>query len=291
MRSHLIILTLGVQFFSYAAETISQSHIQNNALTRKRVVVIIASYNNEDNYERNLTMLLAQECPDCDFVALYFEDASTDNTYELVKAFLEKHDIHHRVSLIHNETNQGSLANIVSGIAWCRNSDIIICYDGDDFFPHIHVIDSINKIYSDPTIVATYGQYAEFPSCRLGYCKEVSSAVIDANGWRDLPLPLPTSHPKTFYAGIAKQIKCEDYLYQGKFFPTAGDLAFFWPILEMAGHYAKFIPEVLYVYRETDLNDYKVRFPLQMDCFHYLKNKERYQPLPLAELHNLIYDT
>ena len=262
--------------------------ITHQPSSQKRIVVIIASFNNADNYERNLTMLLAQQCEGFDFVALYFEDASTDNTFELVKAFLEKYDHKHRVHLIHNEANQGSLANTWRGIWWCNNNDIVVTYDGDDFFPHEHVLATINRVYSDPKVFATFGQYAEFPSCRLGHCREIPPTTIDANGWRDLPLPLPTSHLRTFYAGLAKQIALKDLLYQGTFLSTAADLAFFWPVLEMAGHHTKFISDVLYVYRETELNDYKLRFPLQLTLLNYMRKKEKYRPLSYERLQQLI---
>lgn len=289
-------LNFFVQFYSMARDFLSpiqstEQNLHNNQPTKKkRIVVIIASYNNEKYYEQNLTMLLAQQCTDFDFVALYFEDASSDNTFQLVKEFLAKYDIHHRVIVIHNETNRGSLANIIRGIYWCKNSDIVVCYDGDDFFPHTHVLEYISNVYADPKTCATFGQYVEFPSKHLGHCREIAHDIIDANGWRDIPLPLATSHPKTFYAGLAKQIKIEDYQFEGKFLPASGDLALFWPILEMAGHYAKFIPEILYVYRETELNDYKIRLPLQLQCYQFLRHKERYKPLSLEEIQQIITD-
>jgi len=38
----------------------------------------------------------------------------------------------------------------------------------------------------------------------------------------------------------------------------AGDLAYMWPIVEMAGNHSRFISEVLYVYNVvTPLNDIK----------------------------------
>jgi glycosyltransferase involved in cell wall biosynthesis len=257
---------------------------------KKRIVVIIASYNNAAYYEQNLVMLLAQNCPDFEFIALYFEDASTDNTYELVKTFLEKYDIHHRVHLIHNDNNRGSLANTMCGILWCKNSDIVVCYDGDDFFPHTHVLEHIHNLYKDPTTCATYGQYMEFPSNRLGNCRQVPSEVINANGWRDFPLPLATSHLRTFYAGLGKQISFEDLYYNNKLLSTSCDLGFFWPILEMCGHYAKFVPEILYVYRETDINDYKLRLPLMIEIYKYMQQKKRYTPLSLEEIQKIIAD-
>ena len=118
------------------------------------------------------------------------------------------------------------------------------------------------------------------PTNTLGHCRPVGQNIVDENLWRYLALPLPTTHLRTFRACLFKQILLQDLIDNGAFLPTAGDIAFFWPILEMAGKHVRFIKDVLYVYNTAnDLNDYKVRLQQQLYYFNFLRNKKSYTPL------------
>jgi hypothetical protein len=57
-------------------------------------------------------------------------------------------------------------------------------------------------------------------------------------------------------------------------------MAIMFPMLEMAskGH-IEFIPEVLYTYRRTAINEDKVRFKDQRFCDGYIRRLNKYQPL------------
>jgi hypothetical protein len=52
------------------------------------------------------------------------------------------------------------------------------------------------------------------------------------------------------------------------------------PMLEMSGHRAKFIPDVLYTYNAANLiNDAKVNRPLQQQCAMAIRRQQRYERL------------
>jgi hypothetical protein len=60
----------------------------------------------------------------------------------------------------------------------------------------------------------------------------------------------------------------------------AWDQALMLPMLEMSGHRAKFIPEVLYTYNAANpINDAKVNRPLQQQCATAIRRQTRYNRL------------
>jgi len=248
------------------------------AFEEEQIVIVVPSYNTREWAERNIASILLQDYKN--FTVLYYVDCSNDGSFELIKKFLEPYDVDHRVTLIYNEIRKGALANHWDAVHRCKDNCIIVHLDGDDWFADRTVLKRINQEYADPNVWVTYGQYVEYPHNTLGHCKPVAQNIINENLWRYLPLPLPTTHLRTFRACLFKQILLQDLIDNGAFLPTAGDIAFFWPILEMAGKHVRFIKDILYVYNTAnDLNDYKVRLQQQMYYFNKIRNKKRYEPL------------
>ena len=150
--------------------------------------------------------------------------------------------------------------------------------DGDDWLAHPNVLALLNKVYHDPQVWMTYGQFEIYPTKKRGNCKQVPTGVIKNNSFREYRWK--TSHLRTHYARLFKSIKREDLMYQNTFCPKSGDLALMFPMLEMAGFHAKFIPDILYIYnRATVLNDDKLNHELQVKIEQYIRAKPKYQPL------------
>ncbi len=251
------------------------------ALEEQKIVVVIPSYNNKEWAERNIVSCLSQKYDN--YTVLYYVDCSDDGSYECIQELLALYDTDHRVTLIHNDIRKGALANHWDAVHRCDDTTIIVHCDGDDWLAHNEVLQRVNEVYADPEVWVTYGQYREYPANTLGHCRSLPSRVIEQNIWRYLSLPLPTTHLRTFRACLFKQILLQDLIHNGTFLPTAGDIAFFWPILEMAGKHVRFIHEVLYAYNiDTDINDFKVRLEQQLFYFNFLRKKKCYEPL--AEL-------
>ena len=76
-------------------------------------------------------------------------------------------------------------------------------------------------------------------------------------------------------------IKKEDLLFQGHFFPMAGDMAFMFPMLEMAslGH-IRMIDDILYIYNiRNPLNDMRVSFNALEFLGLVIREKPAYTPI------------
>lgn len=244
-----------------------------NVLEEKHFVIVTASYNNKDWYRWNLDSLVNQNYKN--YRIIYIDDFSTDGTADLVAEYIKEHNLEDRITLIINTERQGALKNHYDAIHSCQDSDIIINVDGDDALAHSMVLNYMNRVYANPGIWLTYGQFMEMPSKNIGFCHAMPSHVImhnDFRGYGDTP-----SHMRTFYAGLYKKIKKEDLMIDGQFFDMDADIATMFPMIEMARDHFKFISKVVYLYNgENPINDHKKSKGRQRELDLYIRSLPRY---------------
>lgn len=248
-----------------------------NETGERHIVVIIASYNNMLYYRQNLDSVFDQSYSN--YHIIYVDDCSTDGTYESVAAYIYNHKMEDKVLLIHNNERYGALYNQYHAIHRCKDTDLAIILDGDDSLHDNQVFTYINSVYKDPTIWLTYGQFMVYPSKAMGWCIAMPEHVVQRNGFREYGY-IP-GHLRTFYAGLFKQIKKEDLMYEGDFFRMTGDIAVMFPMIEMArqGHF-QFISKVLMVYNDANpINNYKVGKGLERQLDLEIRNREKYKPI------------
>lgn len=243
-------------------------------------VIVVPSFNNEKFCEKNLESIFSQEYSN--YRVIYIEDASTDRTREIVSQYIEKKMVRDKCKLIQNEKNLGALENIYNAVHMCRNDEIVLICDGDDWLASSHVLRHLNEAYNNRKVWMTYGQYIEYPAYqrgdKVGICKPVDLYTLKKGTLRHKDWV--TSHLRTFYAGLFKKIKKSDLQFEGKFFPTTADLAMMFPMLEMARSHAYFVNEILYVYNYTNpLNDNVIRREKQQFYEKYIRSLPVYQKL------------
>jgi glycosyltransferase involved in cell wall biosynthesis len=245
----------------------------------KKIAVIIASYNNRQWYERNLSTVVAQDYHD--FRVIYVDDCSSDGTGELVEQFISDHNSGNLIHFIRNPIRLGALQNQYKAIHMCDDDEIVILLDGDDWFAHNGVLKKIDEVYANSACWMTYGQYRSWPDKdnMIGYSKEIPFEIIETNNFRDKEWC--SSHLRSFYAWLFKLIKIEDLISPcGTFYNMASDQAIMFPMLEMSGYRAKFISEVLYIYNEANpINDCKVNRPLQRSLETVIRTQKPYDRL------------
>ncbi|MBS0604953.1 MAG: glycosyltransferase family 2 protein [Verrucomicrobia bacterium] len=273
----LALITIFLAAFKFRDAPLQKEPSQSaNASGEKAIVVVIPSYNNKEWYQRNLDSVLSQNYHN--FRVIYIDDASPDGTGNLVKAYIKKKNEQKRVTLVQNSKRIGALGNVYKGIWMCAPDEIVANLDGDDWFKDENVLAKLNQVYSDPNVWVTYGQFVYYPCGTPGWAAEVPPEIIEQNAFRDYKWV--TTALRTFYAGLFHKIKIDDLLYNGEFFRMAGDLAYMWPILEMAGIHSRFIPDVLYVYNvDTPINDIKTDPTHQLNLGFETRAKPRYSPI------------
>jgi len=260
----------------FPSRTIARkSYSSSFALTNnKKFVIVIPSYNNQKWCEQNINSALNQEYGR--FRVIFTDDCSTDGTFEKVSAAVNASEKSNKCTLIKNTTRKGALQNLYEMIHSCDDDEIILTLDGDDWFPHNNVLSKLRDIYSQfGDVWMTYGQYQNYPDGGIGIAQPYPTNIVDSNSFRSYQWC--ASHLRTFYAWLFKNIKKEDFLYNGNFFPMTWDMVMMFPMLEMAGTHAKFNGDILYMYNlENPINDHKVNVQLQQDLDRYVRKMPKY---------------
>jgi len=249
-------------------------------VVERPIVLIITSYNNSQWYQKNLDSVFEQNYDNWRIV--YIDDVSPDGTGELVEKYLKNSEFSDKVTFVKNKRRKLKMENFYYAVHnYCSDEEIVIDLDGDDWLAHPGVLSIINKEYANPSVWLTYGTYKVWPNpvCEV-HCKTIPQKIINTGDYRNYSWV--TSQLRTFYAWLFKRILPEDLMFRGKFVSMASDLAYMFPMLEMAGGRFKFIREVLYIYnRANPINDNKVNKRLQSSLTRAIRGKKRYKKLQI----------
>jgi len=241
----------------------------------KSFVIVTASYNNKDWYQKNLDSVVNQTYDN--WRMIYINDRSTDETGVLVHSYIQDYGLKNKIKLINNSFRRGHLANQYYAIHTCQKDEIIIILDGDDWLANNEVLSYLNEVYQDPNVWLTYGQFWYFKKNKEGVCHPVPDSVLRNNAFRDHPAWI-FSHLRSFYAGLFHMIKLGDLLFERQFFPMAADAATMFPMVEMAAERALFISRILYIYNDDNpLSFYNQNKELQQKISHKIRGKQKYQ--------------
>ncbi len=242
---------------------------------QKPLIIITASYNNA-SWTKQYVKSLAQQTYQ-NWMVIYIDDHSTDDTVILMQQLISEYQLESHFILVQNTERMGHLCNQYSAIHSCPQDTIIVILDGDDWFADAQALQIINAAYADGNTWLTYGQFWYLAKNKKGLCKPIPDHVIAANTIRQISWR--TSHPRTFYAGLFRLIALEDLLYEGYFYPKCADVATMFPMIEMAGKHIQFIPEILYVYNDSNPISYHHDPTQQRALESYLRARPRYGPL------------
>lgn len=260
----------------FSAIVFHPSPQQEFAAHEKHIVIVTASYNNLLWYEGSLASALWQNYKN--FEIILTDDCSPDGTGDLIEAYLRKHDIPCKVTLVKNNQRCGALQNIYRAISWCKDTDIIAVLDGDDRLAHPNVLAMLNEVYANPDIWMTHGRLQLASTGTTWHWQEsIPKEFINNNTLRSYYTI--ASHLRTFYAGLFRKIKVKDLLYEGYFLPVAQDVAWAIPMMELCAHHHAYIDTVTYLYNDvTPLMDAKVNRELQLSLEQWIRAKPAYTP-------------
>ena len=239
--------------------------------------IIIPLYNVEKWIKICLRSIKAQTYKN--FHCIIMDDLSTDNSVEIIKKEIEGDD---KFLLNINKEKAFALKNIYDAINLSNPSDddIIITVDGDDWLANKDVLSCLNEFYSKEDCWVTYGSYAEYPDSKRGkFAKQIPQYVIDSDSYRQHEWC--SSHLRTFKYHLWGKIKKQDLLdSEGNFYCMAWDLAFMFPMLEMAGVKSHYIKDILYIYNMSNpLNDHKIDNAYQQQLEREIRSKKKYETL------------
>lgn len=245
----------------------------------KKFVIVIPSYKNEQWCERNIRSTLTQNYTN--YRVIFTDDCSPDNTFNKVTEIVNGHPNANKVTLIRNTERKGALANLYNMIHSCRDDEIILTLDGDDWLAHENVLQKLNQVYSSGEVWMTYGQYKNSTDGAHGCAQQYPDHIINGNAFRGHIWS--ASHLRTFYTWLFKKINKDDLMLDGNFYVMTWDFAIMFPMLEMAGPRSRFLSDILYIYNlENPINDHKVNVQMQQNLDRLIRSKPRYEKLASA---------
>lgn len=219
----------------------------------KSFVFIIPSYNNKRWYKWNLDSIFNQVYPY--WRIIYIDDASTDNTSELVKDYVKQKGFEKKFKLIKKKENTKQAHSRLLGYKECQDDEICCMVDGDDALVEDKMLlYKLNKFYIDNNLLISYGlfyvKYKQEPMIIAGnfsYTKE----DIDSNKYRHKWI---TQHLRTCEASLLKQIPEEYMKYNGDWLKCCTDVAEMWWVLEKSnGRHKNFGIPAYYYNKEASI--------------------------------------
>jgi len=218
------------------------------------------------------------------FQCIIVDDMSSDNSAAIVQEVIEGDP---RFVFVENQEKKYVLKNICGAIDLSNpgDEDVIVVLDGDDWFAGKDVLSLLDETYKREKCWLTYGSYMEYPQNIKGkFAQEVPKRVIDENLFRQSAWM--TSHLRSWKYGLWKHIdqqKCfsePDAIDNNNHFAFCWDLAYMFPLLELAGEKIHYISEILYIYnRQNPLNVDKIKHQTQLSMEQKIRNMERCLPL------------
>ncbi|SKB98316.1 Glycosyltransferase involved in cell wall bisynthesis [Parapedobacter luteus] len=116
-------------------------------MTSTPLVSIVCGYYNRENYvDESVSSLINQTYPNLEI--LIFDDCSTDNTYEKLKAFENKDN---RIRIIKHEKNKGFVKGIIDTINTAKGEYIAIHGSGDYSYPQ-RIERQVNVLQTMPNV-------------------------------------------------------------------------------------------------------------------------------------------
>jgi len=236
------------------------------------MIILTTTYNCEQYVERSLLSIMSQKFKD--FTCYITDDISTDNTVEIIKKTILGDSRFILIENTHKLHQPGNYDQVINGRN-IEDNEICVEIDGDDWLPNSNVLSKINEVYQDSNVWMTSGSF-KYHDGRPGF----ANPPTNFTNVRKQTFTL--SHLRTWKSWLWKKIKQSDLKDEnGKYWNVAGDLSFMFPMLEMSGEeHFKFIPEVLYIYNESNpINDHKVNMNDVILIANKLRNKEKYDLL------------
>jgi glycosyltransferase involved in cell wall biosynthesis len=232
----------------------------------KSFVFIIPSFNNEKYYIKNLESVFNQKYTF--WRAIYIDDCSTDNTYNLVKEFIKERGFEDKVIVLRNKKNMKQTYSRYIAYNMCQDDEVCCLLDGDDWLYDDNVLTILNEKYIEHNLLISYGQFYYYENDTLqklsGFKKYNEEDIKNINfNYRNQWI---TQHLRTCESSLLKTIP-ESYLkYNGEWLQCCSDIAEMWWVLERSSGRHMNIGSPTYVYNKDN--------SLQYDNSYYNMEKD-----------------
>ena len=240
------------------------------------IKIVIPSYKAGQWVHKTITSVKSQSYGN--FKCIFIDDNSPDDTFLIAQAAAEGDE---RFIFKKNNARVGALENIYNGFKEIGedDQDIYVTLDGDDWLSNNFALEHLNYTYEEKKCLITYGSFIEWPSgiCHPHLLEPYPLHVIENNLFREHEWK--ASALRTFRRILWENIKKSDLIApeENCFYQVAWDLAFMFPMIEMAGDRSEHIKEILYVYnKQNPISDMYVNTEKQLDRAEKIRKKTKY---------------
>lgn len=249
-------------------------------MRKNTFVFIISSYNNAKWFKRNLESITYQNYPY--WRTIYIDDCSTDDTFQLVQKFIHNSGVQHKFTLLHNKIKLGKAFSKYRAIHLCKDEEICIFLDGNDWLYSNDVLTFLNEIYNEEKLLATYGGYIEYE-----FGEEIESNLNkDYSVWSKVNRfyrkePWIAKNLQTFYSFLGKNISIFDIIQEeNKFIQKGDDMVFIYSILEQSMGKCRLVNEkTLYVLNKESNHEESNNLQYNKKCINRIQNIKPYKPV------------
>jgi hypothetical protein len=141
---------------------------------------------------------------------------------------------------------------LIGAIEPLPDGTIVVSLDGDDYLLP-NALERVHREHAAGALV-TYGSFLYSDGRKPTWVHELRGPVRD--------VPWVTTHLKTFRAGLFKRIRHADLKSaDGRWLEHARDMALMFPLVEMAGDRARYIPEPLMIYNYANSCEHRLGAP------------------------------
>lgn len=206
-------------------------------------VIFIFGGADSNDYKQTLFSVLSQEYDD--FKVFYIDYGQQEGREEEVRTFLSFHDPFQRVRYVSIESEQDAFQSLYQILHGRPCSDIALMLNANDSLSSKSVLSRLNSVYANSDVWMTFGRCADYPSYRE-IEKDKKCVLKELNRKEDrksASFLFSTFH--SFYVGLFKRIKLQDFLHEGRFFSSLESLIYMAPILELARHHAVELDEIM----------------------------------------------
>lgn len=210
-----------------------------------KFVVIAPMFNASSTLMRMLCSLYGQSYDNWSLILI--DDVSSSEHVSECKRILDVFaNLGGQITCIWNVEKRWEVANVLHGISFCEDSDIVCRIDADDALCDLDAFAIMNSAYEQTQCVAAWSAHRW--------------ALSDKNISNNLPSkanpythPWVSSHLKTFRKQLLNNVPYENFTnMNGDLVKRCGDQAVMLPVLHNAKGKHVFVPRALYSYTIDD---------------------------------------
>lgn len=248
LYSFIIVIIL----FSVFTYSKSLKPKQNNTKKNNIKVTVIAYCHNIEDICDKIIDSISNQSIKADKIIL-IDDNSTDFTFKKLNLLTNTIS---SPCIILNEYHKGFLTSVYESIMTCDDNDLIILLDNRSWFSNLSVIETIKNEFSKYDIWLAYSKDMEINSHKKSSIRRINpqnmfSSSMRKKYWKN-------THIKSFYASLFKNIKLQDLFFRGKMIDPSLDMAYMFPMMEMAGKHTTFLSQTLCFYDNKYKKDFSI---------------------------------